>query len=71
MSWGDSTGEFVTALIYVAILMVLVRPGSNGPAAISTVTGGMVNLVKAATGGGSLSGAASSSSTNTATIVGL
>jgi hypothetical protein len=49
---GDDVGTFVAGVIYVAIVFVLVRPGSSGPQLISTLTGGMVDLVKAATGGG-------------------
>jgi hypothetical protein len=65
MRLGDNVGTFVLALIYIAILFVLVRPASNGPAFITAITGGMVNLVSMATGGGSLSGG-SSTGTSTA-----
>lgn len=51
---GDSVGTFIVALIYIAILFVLVNPSSQGPAAITAVTSALGNVVSAATGGGSL-----------------
>ena len=50
----DDTGTFLVALIYIAILYVLVNPSSPGPAAITAVTGALGNVISAATGGGSL-----------------
>jgi hypothetical protein len=50
----DNVGTFVTALIYIAILYVLVNPASPGPAAITAMTGALSNVVSAATGGGTL-----------------
>ncbi len=45
-------GEFLIAIVYLAAIFVMVRPRSQGPALVSSVTTGTVNLVKAATGGG-------------------
>lgn len=52
---GEVVGAFVVVL-YLAALFVLVRPGSQGPTLINNVSGGLTNLIKAATGGGSWSG---------------
>lgn len=49
---GKDVGTWLVGLIYVAVLFVLVRPGSQGPSLITAVTGGMTNLMNAATGGG-------------------
>ena len=59
----DNVGTFIIALIYIAILYVLVNPSSPGPQAITAVTGALSHVVSAATGGGSLT---STSSTGTA-----
>jgi hypothetical protein len=45
----------VIAIIYVAALFVLVRPGSKGPQLVGSVSTGLTNLIKAATGGGTWS----------------
>lgn len=45
-------GDFLIAIVYVAAIFVLVRPRSQGPALVESITSGTVNLVKAATGGG-------------------
>jgi hypothetical protein len=50
----DNVGTFLVALIYIAILYVLVNPNSPGPAAITAVTGALAHVISAATGGGSL-----------------
>lgn len=62
----DNVGTFIIALIYIAILYVLVNPSSPGPAAITAVTTALGNVVSAATGGGSLT---STGSTGTAAAV--
>jgi len=49
-------GSFLTGIILVAILFVLVRPGSQGPSLVKTVSGGLQGLVTSATGGGTWSG---------------
>jgi hypothetical protein len=46
-------GDFAIGILFVAAIFVLVRPGSQGPKLIDAITSGTVNLVKAATGGGS------------------
>jgi len=45
-------GSFLTGIIIIAILFVLVRPGSQGPTLVSGVSNGLAGLVNAATGGG-------------------
>ena len=49
---GD-IGQWVVLLGYAAILVVLVRPGSQGPAFVTDVGNAMSALVTASTGGGS------------------
>jgi hypothetical protein len=49
---AKDVGTWLVGLIYVAVLFVLVRPGSQGPSLFTAVTGGMTNLMNAATGGG-------------------
>lgn len=51
----DKIGDWMIALLYVAGIFVLVRPGSQGPAFVTAITDGTTNLVKAATGGGTWS----------------
>ncbi len=46
-------GAFLIGIVYLAVLFTLVRPRSQGPALVSSVSNGLANLVKAATGGGS------------------
>lgn len=45
-------GAFLIGIIYLAVLFVLVRPGSQGPSLVTNVSNGLANLVKTATGGG-------------------
>jgi hypothetical protein len=45
-------GEFLVLIVYAAIIYTLVRPKSQGPKLVTSVTGGLANLVKAGTGGG-------------------
>ena len=45
-------GSFLTGIIIIAVLFVLVRPGSQGPSLVSGVSNGLAGLVNAATGGG-------------------
>jgi hypothetical protein len=52
---GKYAGEFVVGILWVAAIFVLVRPGSQGPSIVTSVTSGTSNLVKAATGGGTWS----------------
>ena len=49
---GRTAESFLTGIIIIAILFVLVRPGSQGPNLVSGVSTGLANLVNAATGGG-------------------
>lgn len=42
---------FMSGIVYVAILYVLVRPNSQGPTLIESVTSAFANLIRAATGG--------------------
>ena len=52
-----TAGSFLTGIIIIAIIFVLVRPGSAGPQLVSGVSSGLAGLVNAATGGGGWSGA--------------
>jgi Na+/H+-translocating membrane pyrophosphatase len=47
--------EVALAIVYVAAVFVLVRPGSQGPTLVSSITNGFTNSIKAATGGGTWS----------------
>ena len=44
--------SFLTGIIIIAVLFVLVRPGSQGPNLVSTVSSGLQGLIGKATGGG-------------------
>lgn len=45
-------GTFLIGIVYLAVLFVLVRPGSQGPTLVSSVGNGLQGLITAATGGG-------------------
>lgn len=45
-------GDWMIGILYVAAIFVLVRPGSQGPKLVDSVTKGVTGLVNAATGGG-------------------
>jgi len=45
-------GTFLVGIVYLAVLFVLVRPGSQGPTLVSNVANGLSSLVNAGTGGG-------------------
>jgi hypothetical protein len=45
-------GSFLTGIIIIAILFVLVRPGSKGPTLVTSVSQGLQGLLGKATGGG-------------------
>ena len=49
-------GSFLTGIIIIAVLFVLVRPGSQGPRLVTNVSNGLKSLVSSATGGGTWSG---------------
>lgn len=44
--------DWLMLVLIVALVMVMVRPGSLGPTLVEKVGEASVNLVKAATGGG-------------------
>lgn len=48
----NAFGTFLVGIIYLAVLFVLVRPGSQGPKLVSNVANGLSSLVNAGTGGG-------------------
>ena len=48
---GDSLGQWLVLLGYAAVLLVLVRPNSQGPGFVTAVGTAMSNLVSASTGG--------------------
>lgn len=50
--------DWLMLLLYVAVVFLLVRPGSQGPVLFDKVGGALVNLVNSATGGGGWSGKA-------------
>lgn len=45
-------GTFLVGIIYLAVLFVLVRPGSQGPTLVKNVSDGLSGLVNSGTGGG-------------------
>lgn len=49
-------GTFLVGIVYLAMLFVLVRPGSKGPDLVTNVSNGLKGLVTAGTGGGTWSG---------------
>ncbi len=49
---SKDVGSFLTGIVIIAVLFVLVRPGSQGPKLVSGVSSGLSGLVQAATGGG-------------------
>lgn len=48
--------DILSLIIVVAIIFVLVRPGSQGPSLVTAIGRSMTSLLKAATGGGSWGG---------------
>lgn len=48
--------ELMTAIIIIALIYMMVRPGSNGPHIVEEVSTALSDLVKVATGYGGLSG---------------
>lgn len=53
---GKDLGAFLIGIVYLSVLFVLVRPGSQGPTLITNVSNGLTGLIKAGTGGGSWAG---------------
>lgn len=49
----EKIGLFIALIGYAVVLFLMVRPGSQGPGLVTAVTGGVANVIKAATGGGS------------------
>lgn len=49
---SEDVGKWIVLLGYAAVLVVLVRPGSQGPAFVTDVGNAMSSLVTASTGGG-------------------
>lgn len=47
---GGTVGSFIWAVIVIAIIYLLVRPNSPGPAFVATTSGALANVVRAATG---------------------
>lgn len=47
---GGAVGSFVTAMILIAIVYLLVRPGSPGPEFVKTTSEALATVVRAATG---------------------
>lgn len=45
-------GSFLAGIIILAVIFVLVRPGSQGPTLVKAVSGGLQGLLGRATGGG-------------------
>jgi hypothetical protein len=48
---GESLGRWLILLGYAAVLLVLVRPGSQGPGFVTSVGNAMTSVVTASTGG--------------------
>ena len=44
--------SLVTGIVIIAVLFVLVRPGSKGPTLVTSVATGLKGLIGTATGGG-------------------
>lgn len=49
---GSDIGRYLIILGYVAVLFVLVRPGSQGPTFVKNVGSAVSGVVSASTGGG-------------------
>lgn len=49
---SQEIGKFLAGIIILAVLFVLVRPGSQGPTFVKNISDGLSNLVNAGTGGG-------------------
>jgi hypothetical protein len=47
--------SLVTGVVIIAILFVLVRPGSQGPGLVTSVSSGLKGVLGKATGGGTWS----------------
>lgn len=49
---SKSVGEFLILIAFGAIVVALVRPGSQGPALVNAIGSSTTGLVSAASGGG-------------------
>jgi hypothetical protein len=49
---GKDIGTFLIGIVYLAVLFLLVRPGSQGPTLVTNVSNGLTGLINAGTGGG-------------------
>jgi hypothetical protein len=49
-------GDIGIAIVYLAVIFVLVRPGSQGPGLVKSLGDSFTGALKAATGGGTWSG---------------
>lgn len=49
---GKDFGTFLVGIVYLAVLFVLVRPGSQGPTFVTNVGSALSSLINAGTGGG-------------------
>lgn len=45
-------GAYLIGVVYLAMLFVMVRPGSQGPQLVTNVSQGLAGLINAGTGGG-------------------
>ena len=52
----DRIFDWLSLALIVAIIFLLVRPGSLGPRLVESAGGKVVDIVKAVTGGGTWSG---------------
>jgi hypothetical protein len=52
----NTAGGVLLAIVYLAALFLLVRPGSGGPGIVSAISQGISGLINSATGGGGWSG---------------
>jgi hypothetical protein len=53
---GAKAIDVILAIVWVALIFVLVRPGSQGPSLVTGTLNGLKGLLTAATGGGTWSG---------------
>ncbi len=48
----DKVGEWLVLTVYCAMIFVMVRPGSQGPALVEAIGNSISSVTNAATGGG-------------------
>jgi hypothetical protein len=49
-------GAYLIGVVYLSMLFVMVRPGSQGPTLVTNVANGLTGLITAGTGGGTWAG---------------